>query len=91
MFATKLVGDPITLTYYRNGERRELQSVTENPVRWTPLIYKDAFAYCMFAGMVFTTSAVFSSLDGTVAAKHVFSLYILFFIINFVCDVGVFF
>ena len=52
----KLVGKEINYTFNRNGQRRDIQVVAENPPRWSPLVSKDKLqtSYIMFAGLVFS-------------------------------------
>lgn len=49
-----MVGDPVTYTIYRDGERKDFTVLAENPIRRIPLIMKDPFiSFVMFAGLVF--------------------------------------
>ena len=51
---SKLIGDSIIYTIYRDGERIEINAVAESPKRCIPLINKEPFIrFVMFAGLVF--------------------------------------
>lgn len=54
MITSKLVGDSITYTIYRDGERKEIVVTAENPAYRIPLVMKESFiSFVMFAGLVF--------------------------------------
>jgi S1-C subfamily serine protease len=58
LVTAKLVGEPIKYTICRNGEVRDIETVTENPPKRTPLISKEPYvSYVMFAGIVFSPLA----------------------------------